>query len=401
MPNPHFDSKVIGRNGRHRSRSRAVASSAYNAGSKVAALAAAAVVMHTSVVASAAYRSGEALYDMQVEKTYDYSHKDEVIYTAIMTPEDAPVWTRDRMFLWNHVEKTEKRKDAQLARDIIAALPRELNHEQQIALVRDFVQKEFVDLGMVADIALHDKTASDGKAQPHVHIMLTMRDITREGFGKKNRDWNRKQLLLQWREKWAETTNIHLEAAGRDERLDLRSYYEQGIHKIPGEHMGPDAWNLEEQRGIETKKGDRNREIEHLNMLSDTMPGYTIKDMPDYSAKLLDKVEEPSPADASLIDLAKRDKAGSNTAPSGQQQEARQNTPISDEELEAIHMASVRTSVQGLVHQSVRQATERIIRLRDHARAVMEKARSLAHTVFDRYAVHAMRQFGQDKDRER
>lgn len=261
MPNPHFDVQIISRgNGKS-----AVASAAYRSGSKITRRQGG-----SSALAAASYRSGEALYDERARKTYDYTRKEDVILTEIMLPEGAPGWligiTREQ--LWNKVEGCEKRKDAQLARDIIASLPRELNREQQIALTRAFVKEHFTDKGMIADIAIHDKQASDGYAQPHLHIMLTMRDITAEGFGQKNRQWNDRRRVTAWRDSWETRTNEALEKAGRPEQVSLKSNRERGIDKVPQEYMGYEAWALE-QKGIETAKGERNRKARHENQVRD------------------------------------------------------------------------------------------------------------------------------------
>ena len=109
--------------------------------------------------------------------------------------------------MWNAVEAIEKRKDAQLAREVQLALPHELPPRDRLELVRGFVQEEFVSKGMIADIALHAPGKEGDTRNHHAHIMLTMREVTEEGFGKKNRDWNNKGLLEHWRERWAEHQN--------------------------------------------------------------------------------------------------------------------------------------------------------------------------------------------------
>jgi ATP-dependent exoDNAse (exonuclease V) alpha subunit len=263
MPNAHFDVQVISRGGGR----SAVASASYRSGTKMAAK-----TGGSSAVAAASYRSGEKLHDERVGKTFDYQRKEDVVHKEIITPDHAPDWAADRETLWNEVEAGEKRKDAQLARDIIAALPRELNHEQRTALVREFVQENFTSKGMIADVAIHEKQASDGGQNPHVHIMLTMREVNSEGFGKKNREWNDPKLVSAWRNSWETVTNRALEDAGREERVSLQSYAEQGIDKDPEKHMGYGAWNLEE-KGIETDKGNENRQIHHGNNLRDIVKG--------------------------------------------------------------------------------------------------------------------------------
>ena len=233
-----------------------------------------------SAIAAAAYRSGETLYDEQADQTYDYTRKEGVVHSEIMVPDNAPAWVTNlsRQALWNMVEANEKRKDAQLARDVVVSLPRELNHEQQIALVREFVREHFTEKGMIADFALHDKQASDGLgSQPHAHILLTMRDLDRHGFGKKNRQWNEKKLLQEWRSAWEECTNRHLEMAGRPERMSMKSYKEQGIDKTPKQYLSMKEWK-QEQRGIRTEKGNRNRRRKHFNRLGDKIKNLRLSE---------------------------------------------------------------------------------------------------------------------------
>jgi len=217
-----------------------------------------------SAVAAASYRSAEKLHDERTGKTHDYTRKQRVLHTEIITSASAPSWSTDRERLWNAVETSEKRKDSQVAREIEVALPRELNLSQNTDLVKEFVQKQFVDIGMIADISLHESEAKDGETNPHAHIMLTMREITLEGFGKKNRDWNSKEMLKLWRESWQESVNKHLEDAGEDERIDHRTLEAQGIERTPQIHLGKEASALEKKQ-IETVRGNDARKIEHYN----------------------------------------------------------------------------------------------------------------------------------------
>src|ERR1700748_2404318 len=108
-----------------------------------------------SAVAAAAYRAGQSLYDEHVGETFDYTRKEGVEYSEILAPPEAPAWVHDRQSLWNAVEKSEKRKDSQLAREIEIGLPVELSKDQQVNLLREFVKTTFVSHGMVADVALH------------------------------------------------------------------------------------------------------------------------------------------------------------------------------------------------------------------------------------------------------
>ena len=182
-----------------------------------------------SATHAAAYRSGERLTDERTGRTFDYGRKQGILLTEIIAPEGAPAWAYDRAQLWNTVERTEKRKDAQLAREIEISLPRELSHEQRVELVRSFVKEQFVKLGMITDVAMHCPKATDGKDQPHAHIMLTLRPLKPDGSGfeNKQREWNEQELLGQWREQWACSVNQALASTDSEEpRSKLR-----GIHQ--------------------------------------------------------------------------------------------------------------------------------------------------------------------------
>ena len=187
-----------------------------------------------SAIAAAAYRSGSKLYEASTGITHDYTHKHGVEHSEILAPAGAPAWVFDRATLWNTVEASETRKDAQVAREIEVGLPIELKDNEQVALLRDFVKREFVSKGMVADIGVH----RDNPANPHSHILLTTRDLTPDGFGPKNRGWNATSQLLQWRRGWAEVTNEHLIEAGLGVRIDHRSYREQNLGLTPGVKIG-------------------------------------------------------------------------------------------------------------------------------------------------------------------
>ena len=191
-----------------------------------------------SSVAAAAYRSGTELHDERLDKTYDYTKKQDIAFTEILLPKNAPEGLRDRNTLWNTVENSEKRKDAQLAREFNMALPRELTLEQQIELSRAFVIKEFVEKGMCVDLCIHNDKMKDGQLQPHAHVMLTMREVTENGFGQKAREWNSKENLLHWREAWAEITNQHLLMHGFDMSIDHRTLVAQGIDLEPQYKIG-------------------------------------------------------------------------------------------------------------------------------------------------------------------
>ncbi len=209
---------------------------------------------------AAAYRAGERIVDERTGQVYDYTRRRGESEAQIFSPAGSPAWVQVRSQLWNAVEKAERRADAQVAREIMVAFPIELSKEQQRELIAGYVQEQFVVRGMVADVAIHRNPGN-----PHAHIMLTMREMGPDGLSsKKNRDWNKPELLMTWREEWAAHANRALERAGRSERIDHRSLAEQGSEKLPQVHLGPDAAALE-RRGIATEKGDHNRMVAEHN----------------------------------------------------------------------------------------------------------------------------------------
>ena len=213
-----------------------------------------------SATAAAAYRSGEQLTDERTGKVHDYTGKSDIYGSEILTPENAPERLCERETLWNEVERGEKRKDSQLCNEVMIALPAELSHRQKQALAREYVQAEFVSKGMIADIGYHDFDSHN----PHAHIMLTMRPVNEAGFGRKERRWNKRDAVREYRADWAEYANRALEQAGFDERIDHRSLKDQGIEREPQIHLGAQVMEME-ARGIQTRVGDESRRISKVN----------------------------------------------------------------------------------------------------------------------------------------
>ena len=243
-----------------------------------------------SAVAASAYRSGEKIKNEYDGVVHDFTRKGGIAHTEILLPQNAPQEFSDRGTLWNSVEKIEKSKNSQLAREIEVALPKELNREKQIELVREYVKENFVNVGMCADIALHDK--KDGN--PHAHILLTMRPLNEDTtWGAKSKkeyildengekvklkngnyktkkintvDWNEQEKAEEWRKAWADITNKYLEENNIQEKVDHRSFQRQDIKQIPTIHLGVSASQIE-KKGIATDRGNINREIKHQNMI--------------------------------------------------------------------------------------------------------------------------------------
>lgn len=176
-----------------------------------------------SATAAAAYRAGAAIEDRRTGQMHDYTRRGGVAHGEIITPENTPEWMKDRDALWNAVEAAEKRKDAQLSREVQLALPYELSPAQRLSLVRGFVSREFVARGMIADLAIHEPHRQGDDRNHHAHVMLTLRELTADGFGNKNRAWNAREAIEQWREAWATAVNHALERAGHKQRVDHRT----------------------------------------------------------------------------------------------------------------------------------------------------------------------------------
>ena len=302
-PCPHFDLKIVQRSKRQ------------------------------SAVAAAAYQSGERLFSEYDQKQKYYSHKSEIVHTEIMLPPHAPPEYADRNTLWNAAEAIEKQWNSQLARRLVLAIPRDIPPEQQADLIRDYCREFFVSKGMIADFAIHDK----GDGNPHAHILFTMRGMDEQGrwlpksrkvydldengeriqlpsgnwkCHKENTvDWNDQKYAEVWRHGWETITNRYLEAAGRPERVDLRSFERQGLQQIPTVHLGPAAHQME-KRGIETFLGNLNRDIRAANSLMQSIRS-AIRGLQRWIADLsvqkqllldaLEKAKEPTLSDL-LVD---------------------------------------------------------------------------------------------------
>lgn len=243
-----------------------------------------------SAVGASAYRSGERLTNEYDGITHDYTKKRGIVHTEILIPSHAPPEFSDRSILWNSVEKIEKSKNSQLAREIEIALPVELHREAQIQMVRDYIQDNFVSAGMCADFAIHDK----GDGNPHAHIMLTMRPLEQSGeWGAKSQkeyildehgqriklkngtfksrkvdtvDWNNQEKAEVWRKAWADTVNRYFAEQEIAERVDHRSYKRQNIEKLPMVHLGVAVIQME-RRGIATDKVKHNQQIAKQNRI--------------------------------------------------------------------------------------------------------------------------------------
>lgn len=195
---------------------------------------------------SAAYRAGERIIGANGE-VHDFTRKQGVITKGIMLPDGAPEEYADRQTLWQAADRAERRKDAQRYRDINIAIPNEIAYYRAEGIVRKFLEPLVAD-GMIADYAIHDPAGDPRNL--HVHIMLTMREVSPAGFGKKRTDWNRRDLLLDMRRRWAQLCNQELERIGSSERMEYKSYAERGVPKLATQHIGPERMAADDNMGI-------------------------------------------------------------------------------------------------------------------------------------------------------
>jgi hypothetical protein len=223
-----------------------------------------------SALASASYRSGESLYSERDNETKSYGKREIEPDSFILAPNHAPEWVYDREKLWNEVEKVERNWNARLAREVLVALPVELNNEEQKDLLSEFVKSNFSDCGMVADVSIH----RDRIENPHAHIMLTVRPFNEDGsWGNKKKkeyikengefvfddngkkkyktisltDWNDKETLLKWRENFALKINEWYAKKGIDEKVSHESYEKQGIDKLPKQRLSLTEYRIEQR----------------------------------------------------------------------------------------------------------------------------------------------------------
>ena len=239
-----------------------------------------------SAVEKASYISRSVFVSEFDGQTYRPKYHEDLVHSEITLPPNAPKEYADRATLWNAVELSEKGQKSQLARMLKASLPNEWSYELAEEIVRDYVQRNFVDKGMCADWAIHDSENDKGQRNLHIHVLLTMRPLTENGewgakqkkiydldengekipvidkktgqqkVDKRNRkqwkchtadstDWNSKENAKMWRKDLADTINATNEQLGLSLHWEHRSFKEQGIDKEPTIHIGAVANALE------------------------------------------------------------------------------------------------------------------------------------------------------------
>lgn len=194
-----------------------------------------------NIVAKGAYNNRANLRNLNTGCKHYHQSKGGLLHSVMLTPEEAPEWllelSNNYENFFSYVEGGERRKDAQYMREVTIGLPHELSGRQNIELATAFVQTAFVDQGMVANLVIHKPTDKGDQRNIHAHILLTMREIQPDGFGKKVRAWNR--LVPQWRESWEVVANDYLVEKGFEARVKMKSYKKRGIDKEASKYRGP------------------------------------------------------------------------------------------------------------------------------------------------------------------
>ncbi|MQM86641.1 MobA/MobL family protein [Lactobacillus buchneri] len=243
-----------------------------------------------SAIAGASYRSGEKLFDQKEDRSYFYA-RSVMPESFILTPKNAPEWASDREKLWNEVERKDRRANSRYAKEFNVALPVELNSDEQKELLTKYVQENFVDEGMVADVAIH----RDHQDNPHAHVMLTNRPFNPDGtWGLKSKrenildengnktytgnsrfprsrkvwlvDWDKKEKITQWRHNWAVSVNQVLEQKNIPDRISEKSFADQGIDETPMQHEGINSKRHERKEFNQQVKNYRKSKAGYKNM---------------------------------------------------------------------------------------------------------------------------------------
>ena len=206
-----------------------------------------------SSTAAAAYRLAARIEDQRTGLTHDYRRKTGVVASGVVG------WEQGAMgALWNSAEAAETRRNACTAREVMVALPAELNAEQQARLIRGFAAHLRDRYGVAATWAIHAAPKGGDERNAHAHILMTTRKVDADGrFGEKTRALDDRRQgpeeIKTIRLEWEKRVNRELEKTGSTTRVASRKRSVE-----PLEHLGPVA-TAQERRGIRTRAGDRNR----------------------------------------------------------------------------------------------------------------------------------------------
>ena len=211
-----------------------------------------------SAVAASAYRARIQLVDERTGDVHNYKHgKNDVLFEGVFTPDYAPSWMRDRHQLWNAVEKYEKRKDSQVAKDLIVSLSASLTTEQNTRVLKDFIRDNFTRKGFIVDVAMHKPDRRGDQRNIHAHMQISIRSLNKDGSWSGKEQFVKgqppKNDLMDLKARFTKRLNEELAKHGIDERWEYTSLEAQGIKRAPEQHLGKDAANLER----DTAQSDR------------------------------------------------------------------------------------------------------------------------------------------------
>lgn len=223
-----------------------------------------------SATGAAAYRAGCKIVDDRSGDTHDYRRRRGVVSDRVILPDGAPAWAQDPTKLWNAAEAAETRSNARVAREIILALPAQLDADARAALAHDFAKHLAARYGVAAHVLIHLPDRRGDQRGHHAHVLVSGRSLSADGFGGKVRvldDRDQGPIEVEWmRSTWASLINDGLAAHDIAARVDHRSYERQGIERIPGKHLGP-ADTARERRGQSTRRGRYNARVQAINAL--------------------------------------------------------------------------------------------------------------------------------------
>ena len=315
-----------------------------------------------SATAAAAYRAGVEITDERTGEIHDYTRKGGVESAALILPDNAPEWARDRAQLWNAAEQAEKRKNSTVAREFEIALPAELSPEQREKLAHDFARELVKRHGCAADVAIHAPGKEGDNRNHHAHILLTTRRLEPDGFGEKTRELDDqktgKVLVTEWRERFATLQNERLREAGHSVQVDHRSLEAQGIEREATRHLGPTATAIERRTGQPSHKRQQHNEdaLERLQRARD-------------AGELERQGKE---ADRSIIDLSGDLEAAKRERATQQERQAREREQAEHQRIERMNSTELAQEIGRLRPPSVDSLVERDQDVKA-ARAELEK----------------------------
>lgn len=263
-----------------------------------------------NIVACASYRSDEKLYSERTNETIKFADHIQKPDSFIITPENAPNWASNREKLWNEVDKKERsvQKNSRVAYEVLLSLPNDLEHKLNKEIVKNFVQDEFVNQGMVADVSIH----TDDNNNPHAHVLLTTRPFKENGewgnkrkdeyvydkngeheltkAGKKKRkavhtfDFNEVKIR-KIRESYSKILNEYSKRAGINKEYSSDSFEKQGREELPLKRLTREEYYLESKE----KERCKNNGIEYVPV---TFYGKINKEIEDYNKGIIKDLEE-------------------------------------------------------------------------------------------------------------